>query len=171
MKKYRAKMAIVDKGKNFSDLPEVKSKKNDKAAGLATGGKYKWDTKSGSWKYYYRLGITRETNALQLPYPKDKWGAGNSVFIHEFAHVVHLTVFDNVYPKISKLITKTYKAAKKKKLWKGAYAMTNEAEYFAEGTERWFNVKYREGKNYYTTGGPYPHNRKELKKHETNIHT
>ena len=166
LKKYRAKMAIVDKGKNFSDLPEVSFKSYDDAGGLACCGKYKWDTKSGSWKLYYQLAMTRENNALQLPFPKGTDNVGVSVITHEFAHLVHNVVLDNVYPKISKLIAKTYKAAKKKKLWKGAYAMTNEFEYFAEGTERWFNVRTREGKNYYTTGGPYPHNRKELKKHD-----
>jgi alpha-glucosidase len=167
LKKYRAKMAIVDKGKNFSSLPEVSTKKHDKSAGLACCGKYKWDKKSGSWKLYYRLGMTREQNALQLPYPKGT-SVGSSVITHEFAHVVHDVVLDNVYPKISKLITKTYKAAKKKKLWKGAYAMDNEFEYFAEGTERWFNVKTREvnSTDYFTTGGPHPKNREELKKHD-----
>ena len=161
-------MAIVDKGKNFSDLPEVSTKKHDKSAGLACCSKPKWDKKSGSWKLYYQLGMTRETNALQLRYPQAKYGAGNSVITHEFAHVVHRVVFDNAYPKISKLITKTYKAAKKKKLWKGAYAMDNEFEYFAEGTHRWFNVKTREvnSKDYWTTGGPHPKNREELKKHD-----
>ncbi|MBG99885.1 MAG: hypothetical protein CMN58_06030 [Solibacterales bacterium] len=168
--KYRAKMAIVARGQHFSNMPEISSKSYDHAAGLACCGYLRWNQKSNSWKRYYQTGFTRETNALQLPYPRDKWGPGNSVLIHEFAHVIHESVFENVYSKISKLITRAYNTAKKKGLWKGAYAMTNKYEYFAEGSERWFNVKTREGEDYFTTGGPYPHNRKELKKHDIRLY-
>lgn len=163
LKKYRTRIGIIGQKERLTLMPEARhlKKSYDTAAGLSCCATWKWDNKSKKWKEYYRIALTREMNVLQKGYPIDKWAWGSSLTQHEFAHNIHLAVFDNEYASLSKEIKRAYQAAMKKGKWKGAYAATNEYEYFAEGSELWFNHNFRD-----VYGKTYVKRREELKKYD-----
>ena len=80
-----------------------------------------------------------EENLLQ--YTADEY-AGESIFIHEFAH----TIFDfgvlaqESGPAIQAELQAAFAAAQAAGLWADTYAATNVAEYFAEGAQSWFDA-------------------------------
>lgn len=61
------------------------------------------------------------------------------IFIHEFAHNIHLRGLANVDATFDKRVKASYDAAMKAGLWKGKYASVNHHEYFAEGVQNWFD--------------------------------
>ena len=73
-----------------------------------------------------------------LGYPGDPYAAEN-IFIHEFAHNIHLRGMVKHDATFDARLKTTYEAAMAKGLWKGKYAATNHHEYFAEGVQSWFN--------------------------------
>ena len=73
-----------------------------------------------------------------LAFPGDPYAAEN-IFIHEFAHNIHLRGMLKVDPTFDRRLKETYQAAMAKGLWKGKYAATNHHEYFAEGVQSWFD--------------------------------
>lgn len=73
-----------------------------------------------------------------LAYQGDPYAA-ESIFIHEFAHNIHLRGMSNVDPGFDRRVKKSYDAAMKAGLWKGKYASVNHHEYFAEGVQSWFD--------------------------------
>ena len=73
-----------------------------------------------------------------LAYEGDPYSTEN-IFIHEFAHNIHLRGMSNVDPGFDRRVKQTYDAAMKAGLWKGKYASVNHHEYFAEGVQSWFD--------------------------------
>lgn len=73
-----------------------------------------------------------------LAYEGDPYSTEN-IFIHEFAHNIHLRGLANVDPTFDKRVKAAYDAAMKAGLWKGKYASVNHHEYFAEGVQSWFD--------------------------------
>jgi dipeptidyl-peptidase-4 len=73
-----------------------------------------------------------------LGYPDDPYSTEN-IFIHEFAHNIHLRGMSNVDPGFDARVKAAYDAAMKAGLWKGKYASVNHHEYFAEGVQSWFD--------------------------------
>lgn len=73
-----------------------------------------------------------------LAFPGDPYAAEN-IFIHEFAHNIHLRGMLKVDPTFDRRLKATYQAAMAQGLWKGKYAATNHHEYFAEGVQSWFD--------------------------------
>lgn len=73
-----------------------------------------------------------------LGYPGDPYSAEN-IFIHEFAHNLHLRGLANVDPSFDTRLKATYDAAMKAGLWKGKYASVNHHEYWAEAVQSWFD--------------------------------
>lgn len=73
-----------------------------------------------------------------LGYPGDPYAAEN-IFIHEFAHNIHLRGMVKLDPTFDARLKATFDAAMAKGLWKGKYAATNHHEYFAEGVQSWFD--------------------------------
>lgn len=67
------------------------------------------------------------------PYPTE------CIFIHEFAHNMHLRGLANVDSTFDKRVKAAFDAAMIAGLWKGKYASVNHHEYFAEGVQSWFN--------------------------------
>ena len=63
---------------------------------------------------------------------------GESILVHEFSHGI-LSTLEQTDPAFYAEVEKAYAAAKKKGLWKGEYAETTVQEYWAEGTQYWFN--------------------------------
>lgn len=127
--------ALVDAGCHYSiiaeeegqtDLPEYHHLKNDpntdwnkRARGL--GGKY---TSGG------------EENILELA--SDRY-RGESIYIHEFAHTLDQFGFSKIDRNFKKELSEAYRLAKEEGLWKDTYAITNAAEYWAEGVQSYFD--------------------------------
>ncbi len=74
-----------------------------------------------------------------LNYQGDPYITEN-ILIHEFSHAIHLMGLNTVDPSFDQRLEETYNAAVNKGLWKGTYAITNREEYWAEGTQSWFNT-------------------------------
>lgn len=73
-----------------------------------------------------------------LAYEGDPYST-ECIFIHEFAHNIHLRGLANVDPTFDKRVKSAFDAAMKAGLWKGKYASVNHHEYFAEGVQSWFD--------------------------------
>ena len=73
-----------------------------------------------------------------LGFPGDPYATEN-IFIHEFAHNIHLRGMVNVDATFDKRVKAAFDAAMKAGLWKGKYASVNHHEYFAEGVQSWFD--------------------------------
>lgn len=90
------------------------------------------------------LGATPERPAIScaeenlLDYPGDPY-RGENIFVHEFAHAIHIMGLTRIDPKFEPALKRCFEQAKAKGLWKGTYAATNMAEYWAEGVQSWFD--------------------------------
>jgi hypothetical protein len=73
-----------------------------------------------------------------LGYPGDPYSK-ECIFIHEFAHNIHLRGMTNVDASFDHRVKAAYDAAMKAGLWAGKYASVNHHEYFAEGVQSWFD--------------------------------
>ena len=122
----RSEVHIIGKDQAQTDLPEFRSQKgvplkenpritlDERARGM--GGR---DCSCG------------EENLLKLPGDRYR---GRDILSHEFTHTIHAY---GVSPNVRDRITKTYRAAREKKLWetpdaKPIYGGSNENEYLAE---------------------------------------
>src|SRR5947209_7174155 len=122
----RSEVHIIGKDQAQTDLPEFRSQKgvplkenpaitlDERARGM--GGR---DCSCG------------EENLLKLPGDRYR---GRDILSHEFTHTIHGY---GLSPNVRARITKTYRAAREKKLWetpdgKPIYAGTNENEYLAD---------------------------------------
>lgn len=74
-----------------------------------------------------------------LNFPGDPYLTEN-ILIHEFSHAIHQMGLSTVDPDFDNRLKSLYEAAMEKSLWKGTYASTNKEEYWAEGTQSWFNA-------------------------------
>jgi len=63
---------------------------------------------------------------------------GETILVHEFAHAI-LDAVQAVDPALYAQVAAAYAAAQGKGLWIGEYGSTTVQEYWAEGTQFWFN--------------------------------
>jgi hypothetical protein len=63
---------------------------------------------------------------------------GETILVHEFSHAI-LYAVQAVDPALYARVEHAYAAAKDKGLWTGEYGATTVQEYWAEGTQFWFN--------------------------------
>jgi len=84
-----------------------------------------------------------------------------SIMVHEFAHSIHQQGLNIIDPDFQKKLEQAFNRAALKGLWKGKYAGTNPAEYWAEGVQSWFDTNREDD---------FEHNhvdtREELKEHD-----
>lgn len=73
-----------------------------------------------------------------LAFPGDPYSTEN-ILIHEFAHNIHLRGLVRIDNTFDTRLKQAYERAMTAGLWKGKYASTNHAEYFAEGVQSWFD--------------------------------
>ncbi|HKK45042.1 MAG TPA: hypothetical protein VJ964_05940 [Balneolaceae bacterium] len=80
-----------------------------------------------------------------LGYPGTKY-FGENILVHEFSHGIHRAI-RSVDKPLAKAIEKAYRQAMKRGLWKNSYAANTVEEYWAEGTQFWFNsnMEYKRG--------------------------
>ena len=75
-----------------------------------------------------------EENLLNYPGVHGIYNA----LIHEFAHGIHLLGLKTLDPTFDERLKATYETAMAKGLWQGTYASSDRREYWAEGTQAWF---------------------------------
>ena len=123
-----ARMSIIAWNEFTTDLPEfahMQPKDFWDARARGTGG-------SATDPYC----TSAEENLLG--YPGDPYST-ECIFIHEFAHNIHLRGMANADPSFDGRVKAAYDSAMKAGLWKGKYASVNHHEYFAEGVQSWFD--------------------------------
>lgn len=64
---------------------------------------------------------------------------GESIMVHEFAHIVHMVGILGVNPNFDTELEQLMGKAKAKGLWANTYALDNKHEYFAETVQSFFN--------------------------------
>ena len=90
------------------------------------------------------LGATQSRPAVScaeenlLCFPGDPYAAEN-ILVHEFAHAVHEMSMTAIDPSFDLRLRSAFESAKKTGLWKGTYAGSNRSEYWAEGSQSWFD--------------------------------
>lgn len=101
---------------------------------------FKWDELPGVGAVIERpVTSTTEENVLCLDHDAYR---GFSVFIHEFAHSIHLIGLTTVDPTFETRLKLIYETAIASGLWKHTYAGSNYLEYWAEGVTIWFNAHW-----------------------------
>lgn len=87
-----------------------------------------------------------------------------SIFVHEFAHVIHGMGLNAIDPEFQGRLEKAFNRAAIAGLWKGKYAGTNPSEYWAEAVQSWFDTNREDD---------FEHNhvdtREELREHDPGI--
>lgn len=73
-----------------------------------------------------------------LAYPGDPYRAEN-ILVHEFAHAIHHMGLDGISKDFDNKLKRVFDQAMAEGLWKGKYASTNRAEYWAEGVQSYFD--------------------------------
>lgn len=63
---------------------------------------------------------------------------GENIFVHEFSHNI-LNAIEIADPRLYARVDAAYASALKRGLWKGEYTAVSIDEYWAEGTQFWFN--------------------------------
>ncbi len=127
--KNNVRFAVMAYNELTTDIPEHRDLQPD----------YYWDRRARG------LGSTPARPAVScgeenlLNYSGDPYSTEN-ILVHEFAHAIHQMGLNSVDPDFDGRLEVIYNAAKKKGLWKNTYAITNRAEYWAEGTQSWFDT-------------------------------
>lgn len=65
---------------------------------------------------------------------------GEDIFVHEFAHSIHVMGLRKTSQDFEDQLNSAFKASRVSGLWDNSYAATNASEYWAEGVQSWFNV-------------------------------
>jgi cyclophilin family peptidyl-prolyl cis-trans isomerase len=90
------------------------------------------------------LGATPEAPAVScaeenlLGFSDDPYKQEN-ILIHEFAHAIHSMGLNRVDPTFEGRLREAYDSAQQRGLWRGTYAITSPAEYWAEAVQSWFD--------------------------------
>jgi cyclophilin family peptidyl-prolyl cis-trans isomerase len=90
------------------------------------------------------LGATPDAPAVScaeenlLAFAGDPYEQEN-ILIHEFAHAIHAMGLNRVDPTFETRLTEAYAKAKNLGMWRGTYAITTPAEYWAEAVQSWFD--------------------------------
>ncbi len=129
LSKNGVRFAVMAYSELTTDIPEHSDLQPD----------YYWDRRARG------LGSTPARPAVScgeenlLNYLGDPYSTENILF-HEFAHAIHQMGLNTVDPSFDDRLKTTFEAAVKNGLWENTYAITNKAEYWAEGTQSWFDT-------------------------------
>jgi hypothetical protein len=146
MRKYGTRLIIIGQDQVYTDMPEYRNHPNPKYQNervRGTGG----------------LGVTSfgEENLLNLPL--DRYD-DESIAVHEFCHTIDAAL-RAIDPGWNKRLADTFKAATGKGLWKYAYAGSNQAEYWAEICQSYFDCNRINNWNHHSAG-----TREQLKQYD-----
>ena len=135
MIKCHFRIGVVGYKENITDLPECKMMP-------IWWPDTDWDARGRGYGATEAIPVMSigEENLVKVEvsgYTERYWS--ESIMVHEFAHNVDFAL-RRVDSNFKKAIEDAYKNAKSKGLWKGTYSMDNDAEYFAEGAQAWYNT-------------------------------
>jgi alpha-glucosidase len=136
---HNTRAAIVADEEETADLPEysdVEDKEYFSKRGRGYGGTLEEPFSTCGEENIMRVGHNLNTSENHRA---DSWN-GYDVLVHEFAHSIHLIGLRKADKDFQSKLEMLYSKALNNPLWKGTYAMSNEEEYFAEATQRWFNA-------------------------------
>lgn len=154
--KRKVRVAIMAKTELTTDIPEH----------ATLEPKDYWDKRArGLGASVVRPAVSGAEENL-LGYPDDRY-KGENILLHEFAHTIHTMAMDVLDPGFDAAVKALYEAARKKGLFERTYAMENPLEYFAEGTQSWFDVNLESA----TPNGIHNHvnTRKELEAYDPDL--
>ena len=84
-------------------------------------------------------GLCAEENVM-CDRTTDRW-RGESICVHEYAHVMHLYVWNKAVPMFNTKVNAAYQnAVRTMGKYKNTYAASNATEYFAELVQNWYNT-------------------------------
>jgi cyclophilin family peptidyl-prolyl cis-trans isomerase len=90
------------------------------------------------------LGATPDAPAIScaeenlLCFPGDPYAKEN-ILVHEFGHTIHEMALVSLDPTFDQRLRLAFRAAKRAGRWTNTYAATDHKEYWAEGTQSWFD--------------------------------
>ena len=115
--------------------------KNYAAIAKMTDQQY-WNSRARGMGGLYTTGAAE--NVLGVPGTRY---FGENILVHEFSHSIHAAIRKSD-PTLAAQIDRAYASAKRRGLWKGSYSIQTPDEYWAEGTQFWFNsnMAYKIGK-------------------------
>lgn len=122
--RHKTRLCIMATSEFTTDLPDF--------ADLQP--KFYWDRRARGLGGDVSLSCGEEN---LLCYPGDPYAAEN-ILIHEFAHTIDAAL-RRLDPAFGERLETAFREARAAGLWKGAYAGTNPAEYWAEGVQCWFD--------------------------------
>ena len=161
MTSHNTRIGIMSRYEGTTDIPEH--------AHLANDTSLNWDVRARGLGGTVRLPLTTCAEENILAYQIDKYHA-EDILIHEFAHTIHYVgiapIDDNFNSRLQASLDEAISNGK----WVNTYAVTNIAEYWAEGVQSWFNVNAEVDND----GGDGKHNkvntREELKLYDLGLY-
>ena len=126
------RIAIIGKSENLTDIPEH----SDMNEAFPERDWNKRTRGLGATKQRPAASIGEE-NVLCI---KGNTHPGPDIFVHEYAHTVHIMGLRVADPTFDSDLSAAYDAAIEQGLWENTFAATNSLEYWAEGVQSWFNV-------------------------------
>jgi|CXWL01.1.fsa_nt_gi hypothetical protein len=125
IKSTGVRVAIIAEEEQTTDLPEYSDLDEF------------WNIRSRGFGATFARPISSGAEENLLQYNSDRY-LGENIFIHEFAHTIHLIALDQIDPQFTQQLELMYN--KNKELWTNTYASENAQEYWAEGVQSWFDA-------------------------------
>ncbi len=120
----RARLVVMAYNEFTTDLPEQADMKP----------KVFWDRRARGLGG--RVASCAEEN--MLCFPGDPYSTEN-ILIHEFSHVIHGEAMRSLDKTFDRRLREAFHSATNSGKWKGTYAGTDPEEYWAEGSQSWFD--------------------------------
>jgi hypothetical protein len=124
MRKYGTRLIIIGKDQVYTDMPEYRNHPNPVFQNERVRGTGGLDVTSFGEENLLNLAIDRYDD--------------ESIAVHEFCHTIDAAL-SRIDPGWRKRLGQTYKSALAKGLWKDAYTASNQAEYWAEVCQSYFD--------------------------------
>ncbi len=133
MIKCHFRIGVVGYKENITDLPECKMM-------TVWWPDTDWDARGRGYGATEAIPVMSigEENLIKIEGFQGRY-YDESIMVHEFGHNVDFGA-RRAYPEFEKALLAAFENAKATGLWKGTYSMENDAEYFAEGAQAWFNT-------------------------------
>jgi dipeptidyl aminopeptidase/acylaminoacyl peptidase len=146
MVKNGTRLIIIGKDQVYTDMPEYRNSRNPEYQNERVRGTGGFDVTSFG-----------EENLLNLPL--DRYD-DESIAVHEFCHTIDAAL-SRIDPTWRKRLGETYRSAVGKGLWKNAYTGSNQAEYWAEICQSYFDCNRINNWNHASIG-----TREQLKQYD-----
>ncbi|XP_039255044.2 uncharacterized protein LOC120331930 [Styela clava] len=154
MYRNKGRVAIIGRRETVPMVPEMRQ--------------YTWWTRRAAGGTFQNpVNVGAEENMLCER--GDGYARNQDIFMHEFAHGIHLIACHTAIPNFNSRLQRSFNYARSRGLWTNTYANTDNREYFAEGVQAFFEQQ-REG----PVGGDGIQNhintREELKRHDRTLY-